>query len=82
MPYGYYQLVRFLALIGFAILSYHAYKKEFFVEMIIYSGLALLFQPLVKIPLGRTIWNFVDIIVAIGLIITLVIEKEEFRRRR
>ena len=30
--------------------------------------LALLFQPFYKIALGRTVWNIVDVIVAIGLI--------------
>jgi hypothetical protein len=68
MPYGYYQFVRFVALIGFAILAYKANEKNKKTEMIVYGGLALLFQPFFKIALGRLIWNIVDIIVGIFLI--------------
>lgn len=71
MPYGYYQLVRFSALIGFAVLAYKANKEEQQTEMIIYGALALLFQPFIKIALGREIWNIINIIVAVGLMISL-----------
>jgi hypothetical protein len=33
--------------------------------MIIYGGLALLFQPFFKIALGREMWNIVDVVVGI-----------------
>ena len=72
MPYGFYQLVRFVGLIGFTILAYKAYEQGRQTEMIIYAGLALLFQPFIKIALGRQIWNIVDVIVAIGLLITII----------
>jgi hypothetical protein len=52
MPYGYYELVRMVGLIGFAILAFQANQKGNQVEMIIYIGLALLFQPFFKIALG------------------------------
>lgn len=70
MPYGYYQFVRFAGLIGFAILAYQANEKGKQTEMIIYGGLALLFQPFFKIALGRELWNIVDVIVGIGLLIS------------
>lgn len=35
----------------------------------LFVTLALLFQPFAKVGLGRTIWNIIDVIVAIGLII-------------
>lgn len=72
MPYGFYQLVRFLALVGFSILAYHANQKERNTEAIIYIGLAILFQPLLKVALGRQIWNVVDIIVGVGLLISMM----------
>jgi len=71
MPYGYYQLVRVLALVGFGYLAFQAKKNENEKEMFIYGGLALLFQPFLKIPLGRELWNIVDILVGLGLIISL-----------
>ena len=76
VPYGYFQLVRFLALIGFAILAYDANEHEDKTEMIIYACLALLFQPFFKLSLGREIWNIVDVVVGIGLIASI------FRKRK
>ena len=71
MPYGYYQIVRFAGLLGFVILAYKAYEQNRQIEMIIYIGLALLFQPFFKVALGRQVWNVVDIIVGLGLIISI-----------
>lgn len=73
MPYGYFQLVRFVALVGFAILAYNSNEQGQKTEAIIYVCLAILFQPLIKISLGREIWNVVDVIVGIGLIISIFI---------
>ena len=77
MPYGYYQFVRFAGLVGFAILAYKAHEQGRQTEMIIYGGLALLFQPFFKIALGRQIWNIVDIVVGIGLIISIIMKPKE-----
>ena len=74
MPYGFYELVRFAGLIGFAILAYQANLQGEQTEMIIYGSLALLFQPFFKIALGRQIWNIVDIVVALGLIISIFLK--------
>lgn len=74
MPYGYYQLVRFLALIGFGILAYQANHQGKHTEMIIYGALALLFQPFFKIALGRELWNIVDVIVGIGLLFSVLLK--------
>ena len=80
MPYGFYQFVRFLALIGFGILAYKANEQNKNTEMIIYGGLALLFQPFFKIALGREIWNIVDVIVGIGLITSLINNRTKSQR--
>src|SRR5574344_945063 len=77
MPYGYYQFVRFIAMVGFAILAYFTSNKENKVEMIIYIALALLFQPFFKIALGRTLWNIVDVTVGIGLVISIFINQQK-----
>jgi hypothetical protein len=74
MPYGYYQFVRFAGLICFAILGYQANRNGRQTEMIIYGGLALLFQPFFKIALGREMWNIVDVVVGIGLLISIFIK--------
>lgn len=68
MPYGYYALVRFVATVGFVFIAYKYYemKKENLTWT--FGALALLFQPLIKVPLGRDIWNIVDVAVAILLV--------------
>ena len=71
LPYGYFQFLRFASLIGFGILAYQAYEEGRQTEMIIYGGLALLFQPFFKIALGREIWNIVDVIVGLGLLASI-----------
>ena len=80
MPYGYYQFVRFAGLIGFVILAYQANQQGRQTEMIIYGGLALLFQPFFKIALGRQMWNIVDVIVGIGLLISIFMKPKESPR--
>ncbi len=66
-----------IGLVGFAILAYLAFKNERPVEMIIYIGLALLFQPFYKIALGRQVWNLVDVVVAIGLLLSIFIKPKK-----
>lgn len=77
MPYGFYQFVRFSSLIGFGILAYWASEEQRQTEIIIYCSLALLFQPIFKIALGREIWNIVDVIVGIGLILSLIVKRRK-----
>ena len=77
MPYGFYQFVRFAGLLGFAILAYDAHRNNRMVEMIIYTALALLFQPFVKVALGRELWNIVDVVVGIALIISIFITPKD-----
>jgi hypothetical protein len=77
MPYGYYELVRFAAMAGFGILAYQSYQQKKEAEVIIYCALALLFQPLFKIALGRTLWNIVDVFVGIGLILSIWIKPKK-----
>lgn len=69
MPYGFYQLIRFVALVGFSVLA-NQYRENK-IMMLVFISLALLFQPFFKISLGRTLWNIVDVLVAIFLLISL-----------
>lgn len=75
MPYGYYQFVRFIAMIGFAYLAYSANEQNNKNEIFIYIALAILFQPFAKIAFGREIWNFIDVIIGIGLLTSIFTNK-------
>jgi len=76
MPYGFYQFVRLLALAGFAALAFMANKEGWQTEMIVYIVLAILFQPVLKIALGRELWNMLDVIVGVGLLGAVFMKKQ------
>lgn len=77
MPYGYYQLVRFVAMVVFGVMAYKYYEEKKNELAITFGMLALLFQPFVKVALGRTMWNVVDVAVAIGLIALFYKERNQ-----
>lgn len=79
MPYGFYTLVRFASSFTFAYLSYDYFKSKKDGLGFVFAALALLFQPFFKFALGRTIWNIVDVIVAIGLVYLII---STFRKKR
>lgn len=77
MPYGFYQLVRFIALVGFGILALNANQENKKTELIIYVSLALLFQPFMKISLGRDLWNIIDVIIAVALVSSVFVKNKQ-----
>ena len=77
MPYGFYQFVRFAATAAFAYLAFSANDQNKKNEVFVYIALAILFQPFIKIALGRTIWNIVDVVVGVSLLISLITTKKE-----
>jgi predicted membrane protein len=81
MPYGFYQFVRFAAMVGFGYLAYSAKERNRKNEMFIYIALAFLFQPFMKIALGRTIWNIVDVITAIGLLVSALTDDKKLKTK-
>ena len=58
MPYGYYELVRFLGMVYFFIQGQNAVKKE---EKYFWYASAILINPIFKIHLGRFLWNVIDV---------------------
>ena len=72
-------LVRFVMTVAFGWMAYQYYMRQKSVAMWVFVTLALLFQPIYKIALGRTIWNIVDVIVAVFLIILFFMEKRQGR---
>ncbi len=77
MPYGYYSFIRVSTLVVFGVLAYKYYNEK--KEMLAWSFgfLAVLFQPFAKVALGRVVWNIVDVIVAIGLLILFFYERKK-----
>lgn len=77
MPYGYFQLVRFAGMASFIWFAYLDNEKNDKSLVILWVCSAILINPFIKIPLGRTIWNIVDIVWALIILATLV---KDFRR--
>ena len=80
MPYGYFTLVRFLATLVFGIYAYKYYQTKREGLMWVFVTLALLFQPFAKVALGRAIWNIIDVLVAVGMIVLFFWERNEGKR--
>jgi len=76
MPYGYFILVRYVSMVVFGVMAYQFYNQKKGGLAVVCGALALLFQPFIKIALGRTMWNVVDVIVAIGLVVLFLVERE------
>lgn len=76
MPYGYYMLIRFVSMMAFGVMAYQYIQRNEMGWAVTFGALALLFQPFIKIALSRTIWNVVDVIVAVLLVVLWVKERK------
>ena len=75
MPYGYYQLVRVIAFVGFGFLSFEEktnHQNKIF--LIIFLIAALTFNPIFKLYLGKTLWQVTDIFLSL-ILISYIIRK-------
>ena len=75
MPYGYYQFVRVAATLVFVVLALQSYNSKLNAMTVVYVLLAILFQPIEKIALGREIWNALDALVGLSLLLIAWREK-------
>ena len=66
-----------ISVVGFAILAYYEYERKNILMAIVYIGLVLLFQPIDNVSLGRQVWNIVDVFVAVGLVITIFLQRQK-----
>ena len=82
MPYGYFQLVRFVGMTGFIILAYLDEEKEDKTIVIIWICSAVLINPIFKLALGRILWNIADIIWSAILLTSLILEYYAVRNKK
>ena len=65
LPYGYYQLLRFV-ICGVAVyVAYTAYNWQKMWAVWLFGFVALLFNPLIPIHLSRELWQPIDVICAL-----------------
>ena len=74
MPYGYFMLVRFVMMVACGWMAYQYYQRQKTEAAWVFGIIAMLFQPMYKIALGRTVWNIVDVIVALFFLVLFVFE--------
>lgn len=74
MPYGYFQIVRLISCALFCWLAYIEYQEKRIVTTAVSIGLALLLNPIAKVHFKRQIWNNIDLIIAIALVIWIVVD--------
>lgn len=67
LPYGFYQLLRVVACATFAWAALTAWRRGHETPAWAFAIAALLFNPLVKVPLGRELWMVVDVAAGLGL---------------
>jgi len=76
-PYGYYILLRLVVCSTAAYLSWLSYKRQSFRWVWIMGFIVLLFNPLIPISLGKGLWLFMDLAIAIVFGIFLFRNKQE-----
>ena len=64
LPYGYYILLRFTVCFGsiYEIITNPTLNKD---TIFIFIAIAVLYNPIIKMPLGRSIWMIVNVLTAI-----------------
>lgn len=68
MPYGYYSLLRLVSCAVFGIAAYTVRRRHSRVVVWVYGFCALLFNPIFKVYLPKSIWVFLDLTAAIILL--------------
>lgn len=76
MPYGFYILIRYVATVSFGYMAYSYYQENKRELAIATGSLAVLFQPIIKFALGRFVWNVVDVVAAIALVVLVFVESK------
>ena len=64
LPYGYYTLLRIIVTIAAAINAYNFLDESNMERVYLFGFLAILFNPLIPIYLGKELWIVIDLVAA------------------
>ena len=70
-PYGFFTLLHLIVFGTTTYLTWSAYRSEKQTWIWIFGFIALVFNPLIPLHLGRDLWMWVDLLVAVFLIISI-----------
>lgn len=79
LPYGYYQVLRWIVTGVTGYLAYLAYENEKKIWVWIFGVIAILFNPIIPFYLDKSTWVLIDVVVA-GLILVSLFQKTGTRR--
>lgn len=75
LPYGFFTIVRVVTTIISLYLAYTYFTQNKKELALTFTIVAVLFQPFIKLALGREVWLVVDVLVAVFLIVLAVKRK-------
>ena len=61
MPYGYYQLLRVLVFCACCYLAFRSHESKLQAWTWLFAGLAITYNPIVKLHLGAEVWPIVNV---------------------
>jgi len=76
LPIGYYVLLRLVVCCSALFLAYNSYQRQHMSWVWGMGFVALIFNPLIPIYLGRALWGIVDVVGAIVFAVYLIRFKE------
>ena len=71
-PIGFYRFVRFVVFGVCGFLAFFCYGNERRIWMVLYAISALIFNPFLPLYLGRELWQVVDLVVGVFLVVSLI----------
>jgi len=74
--YEYFQVMRTICMISFAAFAFMSYISERNFFTFIWIFMAIIINPFIKIHFGREIWNIVDVIFAIIVLVSIFKDRE------
>lgn len=66
--YGYYVLLKLVVCGGCGYLASIAYSKDARGWLWVFGGIAVAYNPIIRFPLGREVWTFVNIATIVALV--------------
>lgn len=76
MPYFYYRFAEYALFTGFGWLSYESYQRRDDFDVKVFFLIAVLYNPILRIPLPHIVWIIINILVIIGLILHILFSED------
>lgn len=73
-PYSYYTLLKWVCFIGYGYLAFAANEQKNTGLMILWLGLLLMMNPIIKVRLSKDIWDVVDYVASGITVLSIAID--------